>query len=366
MRRRALLQMSLLAGLVGCTPAPDPTQAPSAMGDDHVSVESGDFAILFSNLAAGEDPKSRQGYVSLVSADGTRKGGVAFTPMDNARLFSHQGAVAWLANDAAHHWGKEHRSWKNMPSHGGAVDTLLPADDRILAVINEGTEDPETYESGLFLFDATESQPWKHPGFLGEGVGWSSGVAFGFSAKSLYEENVQLTLLGPGNGQESFGPVIEGSRVWGERIVNLGGHSYALTSLASTGVAAELWQIDANIKSVTAVPLVGPGADVADWYTVAGPSSLTPVGEELFWLSGAGLWAANPRSGETRLVKNLAEEESAGWFLGVSGLVGLRRNSTGWSLRHFNAVDGQGEHNIESITLEGPGDLYPHGAVRIE
>lgn len=362
MRRRSLLISGVVFGLAGCTPRPEPTSFPSA---SDVAVETDDFALIFSNLAAGEDPEQRQGVVILLDAEGGMKAKVEFTPMDNARLITHNGAVAWLATDAAHHWHTTHRAWGAMPSHGGAVGTLLPAEDNVLAIINEGTQDPETYQSGLLLFNNSEALPWKHAGVLGSSVGWSQGQVFGFSKANILTSEVQLTSLNRDTEVVTFGPVIDDSSVWGDRLVNVGDHTYALVAEGTSGAVAQLWQIDPDAQTVTPIPLDGPGAEVSDWYIDGGPASLTAIGDEVYWLDSAGVWAAAPESGSTRLVKGLSGEPQASWFLSTTGLIRVSGAEGRWDLEVFSAVDGKPSERVREIHVDGPRDLYPFGAVRV-
>lgn len=363
MRRRTLMASGLLIGMVGCTRTRNPAPQVSSRSSEVMGAEAGDFALLFSNLGAGEDPAQRQGRVCLLGSDGVPKGTVEFTPMDNARLTTHNGAVAWLANDAAHYWADTHRTWTSMPSHGGAVDTLLPAEDHVLAIINEGTQDPESYQSGLFLFNASEGRAWKHPGYLGSGTGWSQGVCFGFSSSKLFDTEVQLTILDENAGAERFGPSVNGSSVWGERLVNIGEHSYALIAQGTSGPVAELWQVDVKNRSVSPVPLAGAAAEVSGWYSAGGPNSLTAIGDEVFWLDNAGLWAADPSSGDTRLVKDLADDAAVSWFLSSTGLIGVSGSRGVWDIALYSTADGKPQRRIEGIRIDGPSDLYPFGAV---
>ena len=359
MRRRSFFAGAVALGatsVVGCRLSPTPhLESPASLEGDAAS-----YVLAFSNSGAGDDPSNRQGLALRVSADGASGDGVTFTPIDNARLLEHNGAAAWLSNEEAHYWGRRHETWTIPP--GGAVDALVPAGARVLASINYGTQDSVSYDSALMLFNDTDHQYSEHDGFLGAGIGWNGELAFGFSAAGL-SPDAQLTLLPPAT-EAGFGPVTQVSQIWGERIATLGQYSFALVSRTpGPESVVDIWRIDPAEGSVTPLPLTGPGADVAQWYSGNGPAMLTGVDNSLYWLASGSLWVVDPESGASEEVVKLSRDSS--WFLGVSGVVGVSRAGERWSLVRRSVIDGRIVQEIEGISVPSVPGLHPFGAVHI-
>ena len=341
-------------GLAGCA-KPGPTESPRTP-----SVRPGDYAILLSNFAAGDDPRTRDGIVLLVSPEGTVRGSIRFRPIDNARLATHNGSIAWMANDAAHHWGAKHKVWSEIDFTGGAVDNLIPAGDRFLAVINMGSSDGVGYESGLLLFDGTDIASWSHPGHLTSGVGTNGSEVLGFSAPGLWDREVRLTILTRGAESETLGQGIDSDFVWGEHMVQSHGRTCVLTATATTGQAGQIWRIDPGTREVEVVSLKGEAGLVDDWYQGTGPSQLTSIKDQLYWLAGNSLWTADPLTGESGQVM---KAEGGSWYLTGSGPIHAAYEQDQLTLQRHDPTDGERLEVVGPFAVDGPNGLHVEGAL---
>lgn len=360
MRRRSFLTAGLVLSVTGCS------WGDKRVSNDHLRpVRAGDYGLLFSNLFAGEDPAESQGRVVLVDPDGDGAAAVSFVPMDNARLVTHGGALAWLSDDAAHIWKSTHVRWPGLAAPG-AVDHLVVAGEGFLGVVNEGSPDGVGYSSGFALFGEGGMQTWQYPGWLGNGVAWFDTHAIGWATSTLMGVEARLTELGPEESGTGFGPEVWGSGVWGGRLVRSGNFVYTIVVPHRDG-GAELWRIDPASLTTNPIPLRGPeGVDVDEWYAAGdGPAFLTAVGEELYWLAMGSLWSASIRTGEVREVAELPALESPSWFLDGGGLIAVVRDGHGWSIQDFSPTTAEPRRTVTGISVDGPKDMLPFGAVRV-
>lgn len=363
MKRRTLFTSGALLALGGCTGGlePDPAIVPST-SPAQGGARPGDYAILLDNFGAGEDPHQRDGVLCLIGPDGALRGHTWFRPMDNARLISNNGAVAWMANDAAHHWSATHTIWAEMPYAGGAVDTILPAGNHVVAVINIGSSDGQGYESGLVEFNGDDFSAWDYTGKLSPSTGATATAIVGFSAPGLSDQDLQLTVLTRDAEHVRFGPKIETSLLWGSRMVHAQDRICLLAASAFSGQAGTVWLIDPDTQSIDIVNLTGEAGAVDSWFSEDGPSQLIAVDHQLYWRAGPNLWSADPLTGQSRRVMSL---DGTGWFLEPSGLIQLERQGPQATLKRYDPVDGSHVETVNTDALPDARGVAPVGAVLI-
>lgn len=250
--------------------------------------------------------------------------------------------------------------WSDLAFAGGAVDNLIPAGERVLAAINMGSADRVGYRSGLLLFDGSEIRSWEHPGKLTAGVGTDGSQVLGFSAPGLDDREVQLTILTQGAKPEAFGPRVESSLVWGENMVQAHGRTCVLVAQALTGQSGQIWRVDPNTRDVDIAILHGEAGVVDNWYQVDGPSQLTSIGNQLYWLSDRRLWTADPLTGESRQVMQFG---GGGWYLTGSGLVRVRYEQNQVTLERHEPADGERVEAVGPFTVELPPGMSVEGAL---